>query len=150
VPQSLACLYVHLIFSTKNRELFIVPDLGPRLYGYIGGILRQTGEVLVEAGGMPDHIHLLVSLGRQASVADTVRTVKANSSRWVHETFPDRAAFGWQNGYGAFTVSHSNVESVREYIRGQAEHHKKRSFQDEYREFLRRHAIEWDERYVWD
>jgi REP element-mobilizing transposase RayT len=150
VPQSLACLYVHLIFSTKNREPFLVPDLAPRLYGYIGGILRETGSVLVEAGGMPDHVHLLVSLGRQASVADTVRKVKANSSRWVHETFPDRAAFAWQNGYGAFTVSHSNVESVREYLRGQAEHHKKRTFHDEYREFLRRHAIEWDERYVWD
>ena len=93
LPQSLACLYIHLIFNTKNREPFIFPDLAPRLNAYIGGILRETGSVLVEAGGMPDHVHLLVSLGRQASVADTVRTVKANSSRWVHETFVERAAF---------------------------------------------------------
>jgi putative transposase len=150
MPQSLACLYAHLVFSTKNRESFIVPDLAPRLYAYIGGILRETGSVLIESGGMPDHIHLLVSLGRQASVADTVRTVKSNSSRWVHETFATRAAFAWQNGYGAFTVSYSNMEAVREYIRGQEEHHKVRTFQDEFREFLRRHAIEWDERYVWD
>jgi REP element-mobilizing transposase RayT len=150
MPQSLAALYVHLVFSTKNREPFIGPDLAPRLYAYIGGILRETGSVLLEAGGMPDHIHLLVSLGRQTSVADAVRNVKANSSRWVHETFPNRAAFGWQNGYGAVTVSHSNVEAVREYIRGQAEHHKTKTFQDELREFLRRHAIDWDERYVWD
>ena len=150
MPQSLACLYAHLVFSTKNREPFIVPDLAPRLYAYIGGILRETGSVLIEAGGMPDHIHLLISLGRQVAVADTVRTIKSNSSRWVHETFPARAAFAWQSGYGAFTVSFSNVEAVREYIRGQEEHHKVRTFQDEFREFLRRHAIEWDERYVWD
>ena len=150
MPQSLACLYAHLVFSTKNREPFIVPDFAPRLYAYIGGILRETGSVLIEAGGMPDHIHLLVSLGRQASVADTVRAIKSNSSRWVHETFPNRAAFAWQSGYGAFSVSYSNVEAVREYIRGQEEHHKVRTFQDEFREFLRRHAIECDERYVWD
>ena len=150
MPQSLACLYAHLVFGTKNREPFIVPDLAPRLYAYIGGILRETGSVLIEVGGMPDHIYLLVSLGRQASIADTVRTIKSNSSRWVHETFPGRAAFAWQSGYGAFTVSYSNVEAVREYIRGQAEHHNVRTFQDEFRDFLRRHAIEWDERYVWD
>ena len=150
MPQSLACLYAHLVFSTKNREPFIAPDLAPRLYAYTGGILRETGSVLIEAGGMPDHIHLLVSLGRQAAVADTVRTVKSNSSRWVHETFPSRAAFAWQSGYGAFTVSHSSLEAVREYVRGQEGHHKVWTFQDEFREFLRRHAIEWDERYVWD
>ena len=99
---------------------------------------------------MPDHIHLLVSLGRESCVADTVRDVKANSSRWVHDNYPDRAAFAWQAGYGAFAVSFSGVAAVREYIQNQAEHHRQRSFQEEYREFLCRHEIEWDERYVWD
>jgi REP element-mobilizing transposase RayT len=150
MPQSLACLHVHFVFSTKHREPFLVPELAPRLYGYIGGILRADGSCLIEAGGMPDHIHLLVSLGRQMSVAETVRQVKSNSSRWVHETFPERSSFEWQKGYGAFAVSYSMVDAVRKYIQNQAEHHRVRTFQEEFRELLRKHEIEWDERYVWD
>src|SRR5262245_6052911 len=100
MPQSLVSLHLHIVFSTKHREPLITPDLAPRLHGYIGGIARETGSVLVAAGGMPDHVHLLVSLGRQTSVADLVREVKANSSRWVHDTFPDRPWFAWQAGYG--------------------------------------------------
>jgi REP element-mobilizing transposase RayT len=150
MPQSLVSLHAHVVFSTKNREPFITPDLAPRLYPYLGGVVRNTGSVLVAVGGMPDHVHLLVSLGRQACVADLVRDVKANSSRWVHETFPDRSAFAWQNGYGAFGVSASILEQVRGYIANQADHHRTVSFQDEFRDFLRRHGIEWDERYVWD
>jgi REP element-mobilizing transposase RayT len=141
MPQSLACLDVHLVFSTKHREPLLVSDLAPRLYGYIGGILRADGSCLIEAGGMPDLVHLLVSLGRQMSVADTVRQVKSNSSRWVHETFRERWYVEWQKGYGAFAVSHSTVKAVRKYIQNQAEHHRVRTFQEEFRELLRKHEI---------
>jgi REP element-mobilizing transposase RayT len=150
MPQSFGCLHVHIIFSTKNREPLLTPELIAELYPYIGGVVRNIGCRLIEIGGMPDHLHLLVSLGRESCVADTVRDIKANSSRWVHEKFPQRAAFAWQAGYGAFAVSLSGVAAVRAYIQNQAEHHHLRTFQDEYREFLRRHEIEWDERYVWD
>ena len=150
MPQSFGCLHVHIVFSTKNRESLLTLDLTPELYPYIGGILRNTGSRLIEIGGIADHVHLLVSLGRQSCVADTVRDVKANSSRWIHEKFPQRAAFAWQAGYGAFAVSFSGVAAVGGYIQNQAEHHQGQSYQDEFRGFLRRHEIEWDERYVWD
>jgi REP element-mobilizing transposase RayT len=150
MPQSLVSLHAHVIFSTKRREPMIDPDLAPRLYGYVGGIVRQTGSALVAVGGVADHVHLLVSLGRETCIAGLVREVKSNSSRWVHETFPDRAAFAWQAGYGGFAVSVSQLDRVRAYIAGQEEHHKKLSFQDEFRAFLRRHKMAWDERYVWD
>ena len=150
MPQSLVSLNVHVVFSTKNREPLIDRELAPRLYGYLGGIVRNTGSVLLAVGGVEDHVHLLVSLGRQSCVSDLVRDVKSNSSAWVHETFPDRARFAWQSGYGAFTVSVSLLARVREYIANQEDHHKKQTFQEEFREFLRRHGIEWDERYVWD
>jgi len=150
MSQSHACLHVHFVFSTKNREPWLTPDLCPQLYPFIGGIIRGRKSVLVEVGGVADHIHLLVSLARDISVAETVRDVKSVSSQWVHQEFPGRQAFAWQAGYGAFAVSKSNVEAVRAYIRDQAEHHKTRTFQDEFRDFLRRHEIDWDERYVWD
>jgi putative transposase len=150
VPQSLASLHVHIIFSTKNREPYITPELMPRLHAYMGGVVREIGSVPVCIGGMPDHVHLLVSLGRQACVADLVRDVKANTSRWTHETFDNHRCFAWQAGYGAFAVSITAVEKVCAYIQNQERHHAKRTFQDEYREFLQTHKIEFDERYVWD
>jgi putative transposase len=150
VPQSLAALYCHIVFSTKNREPMIAADLRPRLYAYFGGTLRENRCVLLAAGGIPDHVHLLVSLGREASVAEAVRLVKANSSKWVHETFPDRSSFFWQTGYGAFSVSYSNLDRVKHYLATQEEHHRKHTFQDEYRLLLERHGVEYDERYVWD
>ena len=127
MPQSLASLNFHLVFSTKNRQPLIDPEIQERLYEYIGGILRAEKSVLLAAGGMPDHVHLLVSLSRELSIADTLRLVKANSSKWVHETFPHRQNFGWQAGYGAFSVSFSNLPEVKKYIAGQAEHHRIRT-----------------------
>ena len=150
MPQSLINLHVHIVFSTRNRDPLITAELAPRLYAYIGGVTRNTGSVPVAVGGMPDHVHLLVSLGRQACVADLVRDVKANSSRWVHDTDPGQSAFAWQHGYGAFAVSYSLLDRVRAYIENQAERHKTRSFEDEFRELLRKHDIGWDERYVWE
>jgi putative transposase len=150
MPQSLACINVHFIWSTKNRERWITSDLAVRLYPYWGGIVRERGCVLSLVGGMPDHVLLLVSLGRTISVADLVRDVKSVSSQWIHTEFPALREFAWQAGYGAFAVSLSGVPDVRKYIDGQADHHRVVTFQDEYRAFLRRHEIEWDERYVWD
>ena len=129
MPQSFASLHVHIIFSTKNREPFLSPDIETRLYEYIGGILRADGASLIAAGGMPDHIHLLISLTRDHSLAGVARLIKANSSKWIHETFPAKQAFAWQVGYGAFSVSYSNIDSVKRYIAGQSEHHRKKTFQ---------------------
>jgi putative transposase len=124
MPQSLASLYVHLVFSTKHREPLLTADLCPRLYPFIGGIVRDRKCVLIEIGGIPDHVHALVSLGREMAVAPLVRDMKSVSSLWIHTEFPDRKDFAWQAGYGAFSVSESNVEAVRTYIQKQAEHHR--------------------------
>jgi REP element-mobilizing transposase RayT len=150
VPQSFACLHCHVIFSTKSRVPSLAPEFLPRLFDYFGGVLRNRDCALVAAGGMPDHVHLLASLSREVSVAEVVRLVKANSSKWIHETVPALASFAWQNGYGAFAVSYSNLGAVKDYLARQAEHHRVRTFQEEFLEFLRRHAIEYDERYIWD
>jgi putative transposase len=150
MPQSFAYLNCHIIFSTKNREPLLLPHFTSRLYEYIGGTVRALGGSLVAAGGMPDHIHLSVSLGRRMCVADTVRDIKSNSSRWIHETMSDLRGFAWQSRYGAFSVSRSNLDDVKRYITSQAEHHQVRSFQEEFLAFLKRHDIEYDERYIWD
>ena len=150
MPQSFTSLHVHVVFSTKNRAPLITPDLQPRLYEYLGGILRSQGCRLLAAGGTPDHVHLLVSLSKQMSVSEAVRLIKSNASKWVHETFPERRDFAWQAGYGAFTVSFSNLERVKHYLAHQAEHHRTRTFQEEFVALLRRHRIEFDERYLWD
>jgi putative transposase len=98
---------------------------------------------------MPDHVHLLCSLSKELAVAEALRLIKANSSKWIHETFPQHGSFAWQAGYGAFAVSYSHLDSVKRYIASQAEHHKKSSFQEEFRAFLRKHDIAFDERYLW-
>ncbi|MBY0230824.1 MAG: IS200/IS605 family transposase [Gemmataceae bacterium] len=151
MPQSLAALYVHLVFSTKSREPLIERWLEEDLYAIIGGLARGRGAVLLAAGGMPDHVHLLVSMPRTWAVADLVRDLKSNSCGWVHDTFPAKLShFAWQEGYGAFSVSVSQLEVVKGYLAKQKTHHDIQSFQDEYRLLLDKHEIEYDERYVWD
>jgi len=150
MPQSFACLNCHIAFSTKNREPLILPDLAPRLYEYVGGTARNTGNVLMAAGGTADHVHLLVSLGKNSSAADVVRDLKANSSRWFDETCANLSGFAWQSGYGAFAVSYSNLSEVRRYIANQQEHHRAVTFKEEFLALLKRHNLEYDERYVWD
>src|SRR5947207_2806077 len=147
MPQSFTCLHFHLIFSTKNRAASITPDLQPRLYDYIGGILRAEKSRLLAAGGMPDHVHLLCALSKELAVADSLRLIKANSSKWIHETFPQHQSFAWQ---GAFAVSYSHLDDVKQYIARQADHHRTKTFQEEFVAFLRKHDIEFDERYLWD
>ena len=138
----------HCIFSTKDRRGCIDPPIRERLYGYIGGILRQRGGRLVKTGGTCDHVHLLIELGSAISIADAMRLVKANSSKWMHQNFPENARFDWQTGYAAFTVSSSAVDNVVRYIERQEEHHRTTTFADELAEFLNRHKIEYDEHYV--
>jgi REP element-mobilizing transposase RayT len=143
-------MHSHLIFSTKNRDPLLLPDFSPRLFEYIGGILRDQKCPLLAAGGMPDHVHLLVGIHQQKAVCDIVRDIKSNSSHWIHETFPNLMGFAWQAGYGAFSVSYSNIGQVKKYIADQAEHHRVRSFKEEFIAFLERHGMEYDERYIWD
>jgi putative transposase len=150
MPQSFASLNYHLIFSTKNRQYLLNDDLLNRLYSYIGGILRAENGALTAAGGMPDHVHLLVSLGRESSLSDILRQIKGSSSRWIHETFPDRQGFAWQSGYAAFAVSYSHIDRVKRYLESQSEHHRTVTFQEEFRAFLERHQIKFDERYLWE
>lgn len=148
MPQSLSRIIVHLVFSTKNREPFIATEHRDKMFNYLGGTLNAIGCPVIRVGGMADHVHLLFVLGRTHSVSKVVEEVKKESSKWAKEHLSP--GFYWQHGYGAFSVSPSNVEKVKAYIENQEDHHRKSTFQDEFRELLRRHGIEWDERYVWD
>ena len=150
MPQSFACLHHHLIFSTRHRAPTLDHELLPQLFQYIGGTLRGEGCALIAAGGVPDHVHLLASLSREISVSELLRRIKSHSSKWIHETSPQRRDFAWQAGYGAFAVSYSHLDQVKAYLAGQAEHHRTVTFQEEFRAFLKRHDIAYDERYLWD
>lgn len=141
-------IVLHVVFSTKDRAPVITPDLQPRLYDYMGGILRAEGATLFAIGGMPDHIHVLLRMRTDAALADLMRTLKGRSSHWVHETFPEHAAFGWQDGYSAFSVSRSQEAVVKQYIERQEEHHRVRTFRVELIEFLDAHGVEYDPRYI--
>jgi len=142
------CLRFHIIFGTKDHYPFLTGDLNARMHQYILGIVKTDGGIPIAVGGPADHVHLLISLRPDRAVSDEVRVVKSNSSKWVHETFCELEKFAWQDGYGAFTVSESNVEAVTKYIEEQKEHHRKVSFREEYVAFLRKHGIPFDERYV--
>lgn len=148
MAQSYTNLIYHIVFSTKNRESLITPETQPRLYEYIGGIIRNKGGILLEIGGMNDHIHVLAKLRPDNSLSNILRDLKANSTGWMHKVFPEMKDFSWQNGYGAFTVSASQIEKVRQYIVNQEEHHSKISFKDEFIKLLRANEIEFDEKYL--
>ncbi|MCP9493002.1 MAG: IS200/IS605 family transposase [Pyrinomonadaceae bacterium MAG19_C2-C3] len=143
-------LLTHIIFSTKQRQQFINDDIKPRLHSYIGGIVRELDGIAYNVGGIADHVHILVSLKPVLAMSDAVRTIKTNSSRWLKQQNATLSIFEWQSGYGAFSVSQSNMKSVVKYIAAQEEHHRTRTFQEEYLMFLKRHGIDYDERYVFD
>jgi len=147
---TLTNLLYHVVFSTKLRVPLITESLEAELYRYMGGIIRGEGGILLEIGGMSDHVHLLVKLKPTVAVADMLRVLKANSSKWVNEEKWHLQKFGWQDGYAAFTVSQSQVLQVRRYIRNQKHHPHKADFQSELKALLERHGVEYDERYVWD
>jgi REP element-mobilizing transposase RayT len=150
MPSTYSNLLYHIIFSTKQREPLITSALRGELYLYVAGILRGQDGLPLEIGGMPDHLHLVIRIRPDVSVSDIVRLIKANSSKWANERPNAPGRFAWQRGYGAFTVSVSQLESVRQYVRNQEEHHRTRTFQEEFVEFLKRHGIEFDERYLWE
>jgi putative transposase len=148
MPQSLANILVHLVFSTKDRAPVLDDQWRDDLHGYIGGIVRRCGSDLLAANSVSDHIHLLLALPRTTSAADLVKEIKTGSTKWIQARA--RVAFHWQAGYGIFSVSPGHKATVIQYIAKQQEHHRQFSFQDEYRRLLEKYAIPHDERYVWD
>ena len=148
MPESYTNLLYHLVFSTKDRRPLITPDKEVRLYEYMGGIVRELGGISLELNGTEDHVHQLATLRPDKAISDVLRDLKSNASGWMHDVFPSLKDFSWQRGYGAFTVSQSNVEDVRNYIRRQKEHHLKVSFRDELIQFLKANGIKYDPRFV--
>jgi REP element-mobilizing transposase RayT len=148
MPQSLAAIYIHVVFGTKGRApLLADASLREEMHRYLGGVANHENCQVLIVGGTDDHVHVLVRLVRTATVANLVKEPKRVSTIWVRQRLPE---FSWQAGYGAFSVGHREVEVVRAYIRNQEEHHRNLSFQEEYRAMMQEHGLELDERYVWD
>jgi REP element-mobilizing transposase RayT len=150
MPQSLSKLHVHLIFSTKLREPLLLRPFRERVHAYLATVLNNLDSPAQKIGGMSDHVHIIFRMSKNHALAKVVETVKTSSSKWIKIQSPALRAFHWQNGYGGFSVSPSDVEGVAEYINCQEEHHRVVSFQEEYRKFLQTYGVEYDERYVWD
>jgi len=143
-------LHYHIVFSTKNRERWIPPDIEQRIWVYLGGIAKDHKMQPIKIGGIDDHIHVLLGSPATLAPGKIAQLIKGGSSAWIHDTFPNMTGFAWQNGYGAFTVSKSSVSDVAHYIQNQREHHRTRTFQEEYLAMLKKHQIHYDERYLWD
>ena len=151
MSQSLAKVWIHLIFSTKNRTPFLKDrEIRDAMHAYVAIVLRSHECKTLLVGGVEDHVHSLFALSRNHSIAEIVKEIKRTSSSWVKTVDPMMPKFHWQNGYAAFSVSQSNLAEVVRYIETQEEHHRRKTFQDEYREFLKAYEIDYDERYVWD
>lgn len=140
--------FFHLIWSTKNRTKLITPEIQSQLYPYMGGIVRNFNGSLLEIGGMQDHVHLLIQLRDLEKYSYLLRDVKIHSTMWIHKNFPGLRKFAWQEGFGSYTLHHSFVDTVRNYIRNQEEHHKNMTFEEEYLKFLDGQNIEYDPRFV--
>lgn len=149
MPQSLVKIIVHVVFSTKERIRIITPEIEPRLFGYISGIIENNGGKMIIAGGDADHIHILISIGR-VDIAELIGDVKRESSKWMKQQDLAFEKFYWQRGYGAFSIGQSQVSEVKRYILDQKEHHKKQTFQGEFRALCRKYGVDFDERFCWD
>ena len=143
-------LIYHIIFSTKNRDNTIDNNIRPEMYRYLGGIVRGEGGILLEIGGNANHLHLLTKFKPAITISDLLRNLKAHSSKWLHEKSAYNQHFRWQDGYSVFSVSESQVQSIKKYIMNQEEHHRHKTFQEEYVGFLKKNHIEYDKRYIWD
>ena len=143
-------LFYHIVFSTKGRGDFITTDIEDRVWAYIGGIARKHGMSALQVGGIENHAHALIMAKPVHSPSQIAQWLKGESLKWIHETFPDLRDFGWQDGYGVFSVSKSNVPDVIEYIKNQRQHHKKQTFEDEYVSLLKLHGIDYDDRFLFD
>jgi putative transposase len=150
MPQSLARLHIHLVFSTKNREAIITDAVRPALHSYMATVLHNLDCPAGLINSVEDHVHILFDLARTVAISTAVEDVKKSSSKWIKNQNGAFAQFAWQAGYGAFSVSESNAQAVRDYISKQQEHHRRTTFQDEYRLFLERHRVVFDERHVWE
>jgi REP element-mobilizing transposase RayT len=150
MPQSLANVLVHLVFSTKDRLPLVSPTLSPSLHAYLATVARTTECECPRVGGTADHVHLAIRLSRTITIAQLVEELKTSSSKWFKTQSADLAPFAWQRGYGVFSTGPANLPALLTYIDSQEEHHRTRTFQDEYRAFLRKYEVAYDERYVWD
>ncbi|MEX0772370.1 MAG: transposase [Balneolales bacterium] len=151
MPQSLCRIHLHLVFSTRNRIPYLKnKTVRIQLHSYLAGINKNLGSTTMLINGVEDHVHILCLQPKMVCIADHIRTLKTNSSTWAKRQGADYSKFAWQAGYGAFSVSESNVQKARQYIADQEKHHNKKSFKQEYRELLKKHNIDYDERYVWD
>ena len=150
MAQSLSKVLPHIIFSTKNREPWLDSNVRPRMHAYLVTICRDAGADFVRVGGVSDHVHIVTTLARTLSQAQLIEEIKKASSKWVKALDARYRGFFWQRGYAAFSVSPSQLDSVLEYVNKQQEHHRTRTFQEEYRELLRKHGVDFDERFVWD
>ena len=148
MPHSYVSNLIHCVFSTKERLPLITPELESRLWPYLGGIARENKMKAIAIGGTTDHVHGLLSLPATMSFAKAVQLIKGGSSKWVHDSFRDHRRFAWQEGYGAFSVSSSQVNKTIAYINRQKEHHRRRTFEDEFFDLLDKHGVEYDRRYV--
>ena len=150
MSQSISHILLHVIFSTKKREPLILPEIIEELHSYISAIARENDSQVYEIGGIEDHVHLLISLPRTLSVSKLVEEIKRGSSKWMKTKGSRYINFAWQRGYGVFSIGQSGYENLRQYIQKQKEHHQKFTFQEEYRNFLKKYCIAYDEKYVWD
>jgi REP element-mobilizing transposase RayT len=150
MPQSLSYLLVHIVFSTKDRAPILDASVRPALHAYLAVVARNAGCECYRVGGVADHVHFAVRISRTITIAQLIEELKTSSSKWLKTQTPDLAHFAWQSGYGAFSVGPADLETLRQYIDTQEEHHRTRTFQEEYRAFLKRYDVEFDERYVWD
>ncbi len=150
MPQSLSSILIHLIFSTKNREPFITPEIETELFPYMASIFKAMKSPALIINGTADHVHSLLTLSRVVTMADLVEEVKSESSKWVKTKGRQFRNFYWQSGYGAFSIGQSQVPTLKRYIARQRQHHSSVTFQDEFRKFLKLYSVEYDERYVWD
>jgi putative transposase len=150
MSQSLSDVLLHLVFSTKNRDPLIDVRIEEELFKYIGGICRELKCPSHKIGGTDDHVHIACSLSRTITISKLLEEVKSSSSKWIKTKGAQYAAFAWQNGYGAFSIGQSQLPNLCRYIADQREHHRKQSFQDEYRDLLAKYGVEYEEQYVWD
>jgi putative transposase len=150
MPQSLSLIVIHVIFSTKERRALLDADTRPKLHAYLATVARNAGCECYRAGGVADHVHLAIRLSRTLAVADLVENLKTSSSKWLKTESPVHATFSWQRGYACFSVGPTDLNSLCAYIDRQEEHHRTRSFQEEFRVFLKKYGVEYDEAYVWD
>ena len=150
MPQSLSLVIVHIIFSTKDRAPLLDADARPRLHAFLATVARNAGCEAYRVGGVADHVHLAVRLSRTISIAELVETLKTSSSKWLKTQSPALEAFAWQRGYGCFSVGPTDLQALCEYVDKQEEHHQRRTFQEEFRMFLEKYGVEYNEAYVWD